>query len=114
MVPSKPTIAHVLLCILAGSRSQNIVVDSKDEAKLLAEHSEQNEVNNIEKQVQVQANGGSGLPPRPPKLAPFDGKVLRRSPRLKTSPFHGKLLRRSPRLERDSTNMSPQDACKRH
>lgn len=42
------------------------VGDSKDEAKLLAEHSEQNEVNNnIKKQVQVQASGGSGLPPRP-------------------------------------------------
>jgi len=38
------------------------VGDSKDEAKLLVEHSEQ-------VQVQVQSNSGSGLPPspRPPK-----------------------------------------------
>ena len=35
-----------------------LVGDSKDEAILLAEHSEQ---------VQVQANGVGGLPPRPPK-----------------------------------------------
>ena len=92
-MPYKP-IPHVLLSILAGSQKIDVdnmdrdqyinlgksvlaplttteqvevgieatplasVGDSKDEAILLAEHSEQ---------VQVQANGVSGLPPRPPK-----------------------------------------------